>query len=68
VKPCLAKNCNTETGAFFVLCRDHWRVIPLSLKDKVNEAYRIRQKSPDVYDSAVKEAIEFIERLKNGLA
>jgi hypothetical protein len=39
-------------------------VIPLGLKDKVNEAYRIRQKSPDVYDSAVKEAIDFLGYLE----
>ena len=64
MKPCLAKDCNTETGAFFVMCRDHWRVIPLKLKDKVNEAYRLRQKFPEVYENAVKQSIEFIERLK----
>lgn len=61
MKPCIAPRCHNETGAFFVLCKEHWKLVPLNLKDEINEAYRVRQKHPERYETALKKAMRGID-------
>ena len=60
MKQCLAPRCYTETGAYFVLCKEHWRQVSLATKDEVNESFRTRQKDPEKYEIALKKAMREI--------
>ena len=61
MKQCEVLGCQKETGAFFVLCKEHWKLVPLNLKDEINEAYRVRQKHPERYETALKKAMRGID-------
>ena len=58
---CLVQGCARETSRFFIMCVEHWKLVPLSVKDKLYEAFVVIKKDPDQYRRAVKEAVAKVE-------
>lgn len=60
MKKCNAVRCQQKTEHFFLFCKEHWALLPLQLRDDVNESYRVRQRDPGRYLRAVKRAITLV--------
>jgi len=58
---CMIQGCREETSRFFIMCKEHWKLVPLSVKDKIYQAFVVIKKEPDLYRQAVKEAVKVVE-------
>ena len=61
MKQCEVKGCHKETGAFFAFCKDHWRIVPLAVKDELSSTYTTRQKDPKAYQVALNKALLIVK-------
>jgi len=57
MKQCEVLGCQKETGAFFAFCKDHWKLVPLQIKDELSAKYITRQKDPKAYQIAMNKAL-----------
>lgn len=62
-RPCAV--CQTPVAAGLLMCRDHWRQVPVDLQREVNEAWRaVNQRT----SSSVKESLDRAARYRLAVA
>lgn len=65
MKICSVTGCGEVVGWNFQMCRKHWAMVPLKLKDEINETYRILSIKPDKHRLAMENAIAVVLEQEN---
>jgi hypothetical protein len=57
---CRVAGCEAEVEERFLMCREHWAMVPAPIRNAVLEAYREMKKEPELrraWEAAVKLAL-----------
>lgn len=59
---CAATGCHKPIRVDLLMCRDHWSMLPQSMRSKVWSYYRVRFEDLRGYLDAVSEAVAEVDR------